>query len=386
MSTVHAKLSASSASRWFNCPGSIRAIAALPEELQNTDSVYAREGSAAHAYAESVLTGNPVEGTVIRHNGSTFPITDEMDEAVHIYANEVDEQIRRLSYPDVLVERTVYPLPDRKEDCFGTADVMLLELYGELVVEDFKYGKGIAVDVEDNLQLKIYGLGALNAIGDDGAVSKVTTGIVQPRANHPDGPVRRATYTVPEMREFEAELREAAKRTDDPNAPLVPGSWCRFCPAAATCPELRQLAVQTAIDEFPDEPTIKLPDPNDPDELARALRLADLIEQWPKAVKSLAMVAALKGKPPTGYKLVRGRANRKWKPEALVEGLRNDELWDNVLKSPAQAEKIDKNFVEEYAFKPEGALTLVPDFDKRIAVEAGSFAASEFPALPDETE
>lgn len=392
----HAKLSASSAYRWFQCPGSLKEIAALPPELQNPDSVYAREGSAAHALAELILLDPQMATEVLGYwitldgelwekpiNG-TFPVTREMLDAVLVYANEVEKHHVRLSYPDILVERRVYPLADRREDCFGTADVILLEMFGELVVEDFKYGKGIAVDVEDNLQLKIYGLGGLNVVGDDGAVEKITTGIVQPRANHPDGPVRTATYTVAEMREFEGELREAARRTDDPNAPLVPGEHCRFCPAAAPCPALRQLTVQTALAEFPDdEPQIKLPNPDDPDEMARALKLAGLIEQWPKAVRQMSMVAALRGKGPTGYKLVRGRANRKWKDGADKKAPKK--LFETVILSPAQAEKIDKAFVAEWAEKPLGALTLVPESDKRPAAEIGSLAGSEFPELPEET-
>ena len=44
---AHAKLGPSAAERWFNCPGSIRASEGMP----NNSSVFAAEGTAAHALA-----------------------------------------------------------------------------------------------------------------------------------------------------------------------------------------------------------------------------------------------------------------------------------------------------------------------------------------------
>ncbi|MDU2112484.1 MAG: DUF2800 domain-containing protein, partial [Clostridiales bacterium] len=46
--TKHALLSASSASRWINCPPSAR----LTENIKEETSVYAEEGSLAHELAE----------------------------------------------------------------------------------------------------------------------------------------------------------------------------------------------------------------------------------------------------------------------------------------------------------------------------------------------
>lgn len=395
--TAHASLSASSAYRWINCPGSPREIVALPAELQQTDSVYAREGSAAHALAEMAQTAAtdwlrslPGTGTFVSLDGSItrgkaderyFEVTQEMADAVQVYLDLIQNETARLAFPDVMVEKRVYPIPFRP-DLYGTADCILLELYGELVVIDFKYGKGIAVEVNDNPQLLYYALGALNMVGDDSAVSLVTLTVVQPRADHPAGPVRSKSYPVEQLRDFERQLRLAVAATERPDAPLIPGKHCRFCPAAASCPALRQLAVSTALAEFPDGPTVRLPNPEDPDQMARALQLAEMIEQWPKAVKSMAFQSALRGNGPTGYKLVRGRANRKWKEGA--EDAARGELWDSVLKSPAQVEKFDKQFVADWSVKPEGALTLVPESDRRPAVETGAFA--EFPELPDEME
>lgn len=47
----HAKLSASSAHRWLNCPGSVEFSSFYPSR----DTFYTKEGSLAHALAEVLL-------------------------------------------------------------------------------------------------------------------------------------------------------------------------------------------------------------------------------------------------------------------------------------------------------------------------------------------
>src|SRR3546814_18193298 len=59
--TAHAVLGASSSHRWFHCPGSIRASEGMP----NTSSVFAREGTAAHALAEPCLSPRFDTGRVL---------------------------------------------------------------------------------------------------------------------------------------------------------------------------------------------------------------------------------------------------------------------------------------------------------------------------------
>ncbi len=51
----HANLGASSAKRWMNCTASPALIATIPDILQSRSSIFAEEGSAAHALAEHVV-------------------------------------------------------------------------------------------------------------------------------------------------------------------------------------------------------------------------------------------------------------------------------------------------------------------------------------------
>ena len=53
MPDKHALLSASSAARWLNCPPSVR----LTENMPDTESIYAKEGTLAHEMCEIKLSG-----------------------------------------------------------------------------------------------------------------------------------------------------------------------------------------------------------------------------------------------------------------------------------------------------------------------------------------
>lgn len=388
----HAILGASSSYRWKACPGSVRLIGLLPDALREESSPYAKEGNAAHNVAEWCLRmqepARTLRGQWAHPEGPIgnrkldadwWRITDEMVEAVQLYLDTIWEHKSRLQGAQLLIESSVKPLAER-DDMFGTADAILIEPFGKLEVFDFKYGRGHVVEVEFNDQALFYALGALELVGDDSSVSDVTIGIVQPRAYHEDGAVRLWTPDVAQVRAEADQLRSAARATEDPSAPLIPGeAQCRFCPAAGRCPALKQLALSVAADDFPDDldstPTLMLPDPTDPEQLAKALRFAEMIEVWPREVRKMAYYAAQAGTEIPGYKLVRGVKRRVWKDEEQVlfdlknlNTLPGDYLSTPELKSPKQLEAVmGKDWVAERAIKPEGELTLVPDTDKRQA-------------------
>lgn len=386
--TSHAILNASSASRWMSCPGSIREIARLPDSERNQTSLYADEGTAAHTLAECCLRkSDPAKAYLyekISADLQDWEATEEMVDAVQVYLDEVAYHMNRLN-GNLSIERHVQPLD--RDDTGGTADVIIYEPFGELVVIDFKYGKGVVVQVDYNDQMMYYGLGALREVGFDD-VSKVTLVIVQPRAPHEDGSVRRWVIQKEVLREFGDHLESAAVATQDPEAPLNAGPHCRFCPVTATCPAMRQLTLYAAKDDFADLPAdleeqkahVRLPDLNDPEELGRAMQLVPLLDFWAREVEGLVYRRLECGAEVPGYKLVRGRSNRKWEDAEDVErrlrgmkGIRVDDIFTRKLCSPAQIEKIKaigKKWVAKYAIKPEGKLTVAPERNAREAVEA----------------
>lgn len=410
----HARLSASAASRWIACPGSLNLIDTLPEPYRDSGSKYARHGTAAHALGEHCLREGCWEaakyvGWVADTRTDAFgppgsmdepdddhvyAVDEEMAEAVQVYLDEVAHHLERLGGPgavDAHVEVHVQPIQGR-DDMWGTTDCAIVQAFGELVVIDYKHGSGVRVDPEYNDQCMFYGLGAMRAVGGAADVSKVTIVVVQPRAYQDGDGVMRWETTPDELVQYGEVLRLAGDRTYEPDAPLVPGDHCRFCPAKGSCGALRrQVQEETALmfdaEPLPDDASPRLPDPADPAQVARALRVIPAIDDWARAVEGMALRMAERGTRVPGYKLVRKRANRRWKDEALAErrlrrrqGVKVDDiLTPRKLRSPAQVEKVKavgKKWVERHAEKPEGGLTLAPESDRR---EAQEVIPAEFP-------
>jgi hypothetical protein len=136
-------------------------------------------------------------------------------------------------------------------DMFGTADAIVIKpKRQQLHVIDLKYGAGVLVEAEHNPQTRYYGLGALLGLPLDIVIDTVELVIVQPRLPHPAGLVRREILTALELLAWGRELMAAAHRALAPAAPLVPGRWCRFCPAALTCPALHEQTLADAQNDF----------------------------------------------------------------------------------------------------------------------------------------
>ncbi len=130
---------------------------------------------------------------------------------------------------------------------------------------------------------------------------------------------------------------------------------------------------------------MKLPNPEDAEELGRAMQLVPLLDFWISEVQAAAQRRLQLGQTVTGYKLVRKRSIRQWEDADDVERrLRNmkgvgvDDIYTKKLKSPAQIEKTAalgkvgerKKWVAKHAHKPEGGLVVAAERDPREAVEA----------------
>ncbi|HUD74475.1 MAG TPA: DUF2800 domain-containing protein, partial [Terracidiphilus sp.] len=148
-SNSHALLAPSAAERWMTCPGSVVLSDGMPE----SQSEYADEGTAAHAFAERWLLMH-----FAQHGQSPFigEPDKEMASYVKLY---VDECIRLAPKgAKVYVEKQVAV----NEDVHGTADFISWRPdTSTIFVRDLKYGAGVAVNVERNIQLRIYALATL---------------------------------------------------------------------------------------------------------------------------------------------------------------------------------------------------------------------------------
>lgn len=368
--SAHSKVGASSAKRWMTCPGSVR----MSEGVASPSSAFAAEGTVAHGLGEDALRGHrePEDwlGQVVEQDGHKIKITQEMIDAVRIYVDEVRGELAK---GDTLNVEHRFHIKDLHENLFGTNDASIFKAKGKkLIVYDYKHGQGVPVEVEGNPQLLYYAVGALMETGFP--AKEVEMVIVQPRCPHPDGSVRRWSVPAFDLMEWAAELVDAVKRTEDPDAPLVPGEHCRWCPGAHKCTKLEQVATETAQQEF--GPGLSY----DADKLAETLEKLPIIEAWIKNVREFAYAEAEHGRCPPRWKLVAKRATRKWRDEheaaeALRQyGLEDADLFVQKIKTPPQVEKIvgkaNKEVLEALVVAESSGHTLAPESDKRPAVKA----------------
>ena len=126
-------------------------------------------------------------------------------------------------------------------------------------------------------------------------------------------------------------------------------------------------------------PINELKDPNllTTEELEGLLPLCDELIKWAEDIKELALSKALSGTRINGYKVVEGRALRKWnanEDEVALKlthlGISQDIIYEKKLASVSKIEKVlgkatFKNALEHLTIKPQGKPTLVESSDKR---------------------
>jgi Protein of unknown function (DUF2800) len=392
---AHAKLSPSASHRWMECPGSIR----LSEGIPSTSSMFADEGTSAHelaahcmingynaerfeGYYIDIAATNPKDRFLKVHGGGdrTFIVDEEMVESVQSYLDYLRGVIEPGDEVDVEFR---FDLQHVSVGMFGTGDCVIYKpKTGQLYVADFKYGRGVPVDPDNNPQLLSYGLGAVARHGNR-PLSNVTLVVVQPRCRHPKGPVREWTADAIDLLDFEVDLRNAALATMAPDAPLKAGDWCRFCPAAPKCAALAAQVSEIAGLEF--APDGVAPDALSPEALSSALDKVSIVESWANRLRAYAHDQAMAGINIPGFKLVEKRATRRWIDEGEVEtwlktihDLSEDEIYVREMKSPAEMEKLMPGSNKEkraavllpMITKQSSGVVLVPATDKRPPVKS----------------
>lgn len=366
MPNKHALLSASSAYRWLACPPS----ALLSAKYEDTSSSYAQEGTAAHALAEyKVLKALGRKADDPTENLDYF--NEEMDEATDAYAGYVLEQVaeakKATTDPIVLVEQRV-DFSTYVPDGFGTADALIIA-DNKLSITDLKYGRGVLVEADHNPQLMCYALGAYEMFSALYDIETVSMTIFQPR---------RDNVSVFEMKA--SDLLDWAENTLKPKAELAAegkgdftaGEHCRFCKAKADCRARAEANLALARYDFALPPTLTDAD------IEAILPLLDELTSWAEDIKAYALTRAVAGKEWHGYKLVAGRSNRKYVNEDAVAKKVSDAGFnpyeEKLLGITAMTKLLGKNRFEELLSslieKPQGKPTLVPESDKRPAMNS----------------
>ena len=350
---------------------------------QGPSSKYAELGTAAHTLGEwcleKMVDPREFKGEVITTDeGNSFVVDDEMIDAVRVYYDLIKEESR--GYELKLEER--FNLEWLHKGMFGTNDASFAIPFGDLYIYDYKHGAGVAVDAVENTQLVYYAIGAAYDVerGEWHDYENIHMTIVQPRAWHEDGEVRRWTITMDELKDWAKKLKVAAIATEAKDAPLVPSEdACRWCQAASFCKAVHSKAQEVARVEFSEvvpKDHSDIVDQMSLEDCVKVVNHKNLLKKFVEACEWRLEHSILRErKAVEGMKVVRKRGSRDWVDETeaqriLSQNHKMGEIMNMKLKTPAQLEKIvGKKTVKDLIYKREGELTVAPVWDKRKEVD-----------------
>lgn len=383
---AHAKLSASGASRWATCPGSVQMEDGIPDR----ESIYAQEGTLAHEMSELKLKhyldpkgfGKRKLNAAIKKLKEKELYQAEMDSYTDTYVDFIKE--KALSFPSnpyIEIEKRV-DFSRWVDGGFGTCDCVLIH-GSTLSIIDLKYGKGVPVSSEQNEQLILYALGAYDAFNLIYNLDKIELNIVQPRINN----FSTWEISLTELLLWGDYFKVQAEKALGGNGELVPSAKaCKFCKA-------RDICTARAENNLSLESEIKLkPNEIPKDKLYEYISRGEDIAKWVADLKAYALDMCLKGEDVKGLKAVAGRTSRSWtnQDEAinkLIEGGIDEAIiYDKVPLTLAKLEKaLGKQqftaLVGDMVVTSEGKPTLVFENDKRPAITNTVNATSIFKPL-----
>lgn len=383
----HAILSASGAHKWLVCTPSAR----LEEKFLNKTSDYMEEGTLAHEIAEFKVRRyffpQSITKTAYTKGINKFKKRDLFNEEMLAHTEKyvefiAEESMQTANKPTILVEQKV-DFSKYVPEGFGTADCILI--YGDtLEIIDFKYGKGVKVEAENNPQMKLYALGALSQFSMIYDIKYIKMAIVQPRLDHI------AKYEIPVE-----PLIEWGEKTVKPQAgkaflgvgDFVQGEHCRFCRAKGACEFRAKENLQKVEKTMETIGTREINGTLTNADLADALIRMEGVDQWLKDIREHALELLLKGENVPGWKAVEGKSNRKITDiDKAFEIIENEGFDKAVLyeKKPITLTALEKlvgktklnEVIGKYIEKPKGAPTLAKETDKRESYKTS--AAEEF--------
>lgn len=349
--------------------------ARFEEQFENTTSVFAEEGTLAHAIGELIICQRlnlPCESDMAELQAHKL-FTPEMLTHCEQYA---DWCLAEPSKGDIHAVEVKLDLTRYVPEGFGTNDYSRVTPSKRLLrVRDLKYGKGVAVSAIENDQLLVYALGALDWWGWVYDIETVSVGIYQPRINNNS----EWEISVRDLLHWaETELAPKAVKAFAGEGEFVPGEHCGFCRGRRECTARADYYLDLFKHEL--QPKDRLSDAQLIDIVKRGASLVD----WFTDIKEHVLAEAVKGKKWPGMKLVEGKSNRVFVSESMTEKKLLD-AGHTAIYTPSTllgvtgltkvlGAKVFKELVEPDLRKPPGKPTLVsqddprPEFDNAQAV------------------
>lgn len=402
----HSRLAPSAAARWTACTASVafiaeqKALGRIPEE---SDSKWSREGTMAHEVAEAILSGDM---TKMPENA-----TEEMIGHAHAFAaycrSHIDDE------PVLEKDVPLWYAPGDKGhvDVSGNQKLKKPDDW-RLHVIDYKYGAGVVVNAEENMQMAVYAASLIfdhisdpfNSDPDDDM--EVWLHIYQPRSKKEDGEGAASVWktTWGALKLFAAsKIDPAVEVITNPDCKhllkFAPSEKaCRFCPAKAVCnARTRDMLKDEGFEPFQDlvdhgsfHPGVISEDFTDDETASGIFRNLKKARKWLDDIEEYALQRYNSGNPLPDTKMVEGKGSREYTDEEeakkfLCRTFGKEDAMPAKLISPAQAEKLAAreprstkwiNKFESLVRRVPGAPILTTTDDKRPAVQV--IAAEEF--------
>lgn len=395
---AHALLSASSAKKWLHCTPS----AVLEDDIPDTESPYAAEGTLAHSLGElkltKLFTDKNMSDRTYKGRLKKIQADPAYQPEMEGYTDEYVDYVSQIAFgfpttPFVAVEKRLDYSPWAPEG-FGTGDCIII-CGKQLHVIDFKYGRGIPVSAEGNPQMALYGLGAHNEFGAIFGIEEVHLHIVQPRIPN----YSTWTTTLQELLAWgDLVVRPAAEKAFRGEGEFRPADYCNgdkenycragFCKAYGRCRatvDKNMALMQEAVTESGEK---ALPPLITWEEAGALLKKAQFLADWVKKLEAAALDRLVAGGDVPGWKIVEGRSNREIQnADAAFAALQEAGYEEAVLynRKPIPLGELEKLVSREdrerilsgYIVKPQGSPKLAPEDDKRPAMVISRVTAEE---------
>ena len=320
----------------------------------------AKMGTAIHALAEHCFKrdldpmkfeGKVYEGILMTEENCEFAL--QHLKAIWAIEDELGEG-------SVIVEKFLPYQDTSKVKVGGTTDVIgISKEKRKIIIADLKTGRGYVS--EDNDQLRLYALAALEDEHIYQDIDKVELWIIQPH----HGENRKFSMTTQELVDWEHYvLIPAIENALNPAFQPVPSdSACQYCPAKTICPAQANI-VETVHVSPPVEMLTE-------EQISVLLTKFDMVEDYIKSVRDHALKRMESGAVIDGWQLAPKRALRSWTKESEVVpallglGLKIEQVVKQEVITPAAAEKLlpkdRKGLIDTLTSRISSGLTLARD-------------------------
>jgi hypothetical protein len=282
----------STAHRWIGagCTGSIR----LSQGYPDTAGPWAEEGTRLHELAAQWLRAE--------FNTYEHPMPDLADEDREIIEPYVRDVLAYAWRPTYIEQEVSHVFGGHLLK--GTPDAYVVT-DKEIVVWDLKTGWSL-VEAQENWQLICYA-----AMLQTHPPKDIHLRIVQPRPYHPDGRVRSWRISGTQFLKYRYRIAKALKDVYERERLRV-GPSCRYCPAIASCPAIRDVTLRD-VDYTGTSDEVHLPDTEIARELAQLRAARDRMSLRVAALEETIAARIKGGTSIRGATLTERRGRLAWR-------------------------------------------------------------------------